>query len=207
MDRAHGPGPSNTDPTDERGNSVGEGCATTLASISSSPPGGAIDARQPSSIDGMVLFGWNAVEIRWNQNASGITMPDIVLTELGGDGVAPGVSGFSLVGPDVIRIDLDNRIEPGTRLIVTHRASCTRACLGYLPADANQDGLVSTNDINALIDSINLVPRRILPSYASDINRSGVTTGSDILRLIDLLNGADEFDVWITRELPTSPCE
>ena len=67
--------------------------------------------------------------------------------------------------------------------------------------------LDDTIDIHARIDSINPVPGRILPDYSSDIDRSGVTTGSDILRLIDLLNGADAFDVWITREWPASPCE
>ena len=64
-----------------------------------------------------------------------------------------------------------------------------------------------TDDINVLIDWINLVPGSVFPDYASDINRIGITSGSDILRLIDLLNGADAFDVWITRELPASPCE
>jgi len=88
---------------------------------------------------------------------------------------------------------------------VVFTATGRRWCLGYLPADASQDGLSATPDIGALIDSINLVPGRILPPYATDLNRSGATTSSDILREIDLLNGAGCFDVWITQSLPDCP--
>ena len=77
--------------------------------------------------------------------------------------------------------------------------------MGYLPADAGQDGTSAASDINALINSINLVPGFILPIYATDINRSTVTNGQDILRLIDLLNGADQFDPWIAKSLPGCP--
>ena len=77
--------------------------------------------------------------------------------------------------------------------------------MGYLPADASQDGLSAAGDINALINSINLVPGLVLPPHATDINRSGVTTGTDILRLIDLLNGAGSFSVWIAAGLPPCP--
>ena len=77
--------------------------------------------------------------------------------------------------------------------------------MGYLPADASQDGLSAAGDINALINSINLVPGLVLPIYATDINRSNVITGTDILRLIDLLNGAGDFDVWIARGIGACP--
>ena len=77
--------------------------------------------------------------------------------------------------------------------------------MGYLPADAGQDGVSAAGDINALINAINLVPGLDLPIYAADINRSGVTTGADILRLIDLLNGAGDFNPWIAQSLPPCP--
>ena len=79
--------------------------------------------------------------------------------------------------------------------------------MGYLPADASQDGLSAASDINALINSINLVPGFVLPLHATDINRSGQVNGQDILRLIDLLNGAGEFGVWIAAGLPACPSE
>ncbi len=50
------------------------------------------------------------------------------------------------------------------------------------------------------------VRQAALPDRAVDIDRSGETSGQDILRLIDLLNGASEFEVWITRSLPANPC-
>jgi len=193
---------ANSNQTDDNGNSIGDACETTMAVVSSTPPSGAIDARQPSDLSGAVPFGWNVLEIRMNQDATALASADFVLTEEGGDGVAPGIADFTVLPPDVVRITLDDRIEPGTRLVVTHRASCTRTCVGYLPSDANQDGLATASDINALIDSINLVPGRVLPDYATDIDRSGVTNAQDILRLIDLLNGAGQFDVWLSARLP-----
>ena len=181
---------------------------TSQSIVGSDPPSGAIDAREPHLVgDAGVVSGWDSVELTMS-GAPPVTanIADFSLSEVGGDGVPPTIIGASVTASSTIRLDFDAPIEPQTWTMVTHNASGSSICLGYLPADANQDGLSASNDIIALIDSINLVPGRILPDYATDINRSGVTTGSDILRLIDLLNGASEFDVWIARSLLASPC-
>ena len=77
-----------------------------------------------------------------------------------------------------------------------------RTCLGYLPGDANGDGLTTAGDVLSLVDALNEIPDRQLPLYSTDIDRSGDVTGNDVMRLIDLLNGAASFDTWITRSLP-----
>ncbi len=123
--------------------------------------------------------------------------------------VVAGTPGISNVVIDSVAstatVRLTDKITPGEWTCIEHTSSATQWCMGYLPADASQDGFSAASDINALIDSINLVAGRILPSYATDINRSGVTTGADILRLIDLLNGAGDFTPWITKALPACP--
>ncbi|MCH8148081.1 MAG: hypothetical protein IH987_08840, partial [Planctomycetes bacterium] len=106
----------------------------------------------------------------------------------------------------VAGLTLSEPIEPGAWTVFTHDATGWRTCLGFLPADVNGDRLSSTGDIGVLINAINGVLPTALPDHAVDINRSGVTSAQDILRLIDLLNGASEFDIWLTKSLPPNPC-
>ena len=171
------------------------------------PPNGAIYAREPHLIgDAGAVSGWDSIELIMNVAAVTASIGDFSLSETGGDGVAPSIIGVSILAGTSIRLDFDGPIETNAWTVVTHNASSTHTCIGYLPADAGQDSLSSAGDINALINSINLVPGFILPDYATDINRSGLTNGQDILRLIDLLNGADEFAPWIAQTLPDNPC-
>ena len=170
----------------------------------------AIDARQPHDLnDAGLTFGWDRMVMQLACNAA--TVPwsvfDFHVTSSGGN---IENRPASLVFDDMharLSVVLADRIPPGEWTCIEHVESGNRWCAGYLPGDANQDRLVTAGDINALIDSINLVPGRVLPNYASDMNRSGVTTTADILRLIDLLNGAGEFDPWIARSLPPCPSE
>lgn len=185
---------------------VGAGCGLEIDD--SVPPSGAIDAREPHGInDVAAVQGWDSIELIMNAASVTASAADFSLSETGGDGVAPLIIGASVLAGTSIRLDFDGPIETNAWTIVTHNASNTHTCIGYLPADAGQDGLASATDINALINSINLVPGSILPDYATDINRSGVTNGQDILRLIDLLNGAGDFTPWITQTIPGLPCE
>ena len=171
------------------------------------PPNGAIDAREPHLIsNATVVSGWDSIELIMSTVSVTASVSDFSLSEVGGDGVAPSIIGASVIAATTIQLDFDAPIEPGAWTVVTHNASGSSTCLGFLPADAGQDRLASAGDINALINSINLVPGFILPDYATDINRSGLTNGQDILRLIDLLNGADEFAPWIAQTLPDNPC-
>jgi len=121
-------------------------------------------------------------------------------------GVAPSVSDVLIDGAGgTATVILDDMIPPGQWTCIEHPASGEEWCMGYLPADAGQDGMSTAADINALIDAINLVPGHELPDYATDIDRSGATNAQDILRLIDLLNGAGDFDPWLGQALPTCP--
>lgn len=176
--------------------------------VTSEPPSGAIDAREPHSVsDANDLSGWSSVEIAMSGRVESCGVGDFSISEIGGGPPVPVVLTVDPVSEFSVRVDLDRPIEPGAWTVITHKSSGSKVCLGFLPADANQNLLSTTGDISALIDSINLVPGRILPDYATDINRSGITNGQDILRLIDLLNGADAFSVWITESLPANPCD
>ncbi|MCH8148556.1 MAG: hypothetical protein IH987_11265, partial [Planctomycetes bacterium] len=175
--------------------------------VAADPPKNAIDARQPHSInDAAAVMGWDSIELTMSETLVSVAPGDFSLSEVGDDGVAPSIiAAANLAGTDVL-LTFDRPIDPGAWTQITHNASGTSTCIGYLPADANQDGLSSAGDINNLINSINLVPGLILPEYATDIDRSGQTLGTDILRLIDLLNGAGAFDSWITQSIGASPC-
>jgi len=190
--------------------------ATFADGVSVSPapfdqPGNcAIDAREPHNInDTSNRNGWDRMVLSFSCDPTVIGM-------VAGDfsvgatraGETPGISDIMIDNiANTATVLLDDMITPGAWTCIEHLASGNRWCAGYLPGDAKLDGLVTGGDIIALIDSINLVPGRLLPNYATDINRSGVTTGADILRLIDLLNGAGEFDAWITRSLSLCPSE
>lgn len=170
------------------------------------PPNGAIDAREPHLIgDAGAVSGWDSIELTMSAASVTASVIDFSLTEVGGDGVAPSIIGASVIAATTIRLDFSAPIEPGAWTVVTHIASGSTTCLGFLPADASQNGAAAANDIDALISSINS-GRGSSPDYATDIDRSGETNGQDILRLIDLLNGAGEFNVWTTQTLPALPC-
>ena len=71
----------------------------------------------------------------------------------------------------------------------THILSGAAVCLGYLPADADQDGAVGAADMDYLIDCVNGDADPPCEMWQTDINRSGEGNAQDILRMIDLLNG------------------
>lgn len=168
----------------------------------------AIDARQPYAVGNVALTeGWDRMVLFFpcNPNEVGLDLFDLLISATPA-GVVPEIQSISIDSvANTATVHLDGPIAPGQWTCITHDFFAITWCAGYLPADASQDGLSAAGDINALIDSINVVPGRILPIYATDSNRSGVTTGADILRLIDLLNGAGDFDLWITRTLPACP--
>jgi len=159
---------------------------------SSVPPDGEIDARQPTSLDGSVTFGWDSVVLTFDNDASAVIMGDLAVTSSAG--VAPTVSGIAIAGTDVT-VTLSGPIPAGAWTQITYTPATSSICLGYLPGDANSDGTSSPADILAVIDSLNgILPR---PDYATDADRSGTPGPEDILRVIDLLNGAATFDAWL----------
>lgn len=188
--------------TNVDGGSLGLTAGTgAIAIVSSIPPHGAIDARQPSNVDGTNPVGWDSIDLAFSGPVAGLTDGDFTIDQLGGILPPPGIASVSVLDPNTLRVTLTSRIEPGARTTVTHTASGTSVTLGSLPADVNSDGTSSPVDILALIDSLNGVgvPR---PIWSTDINRSGLAEPSDILRVIDLLNGAGAFDVWNGVTLP-----
>ncbi len=176
--------------------------------VSSEPPSGAIDAREPHSVsDANDVSGWSSLEVTMGGTVESCGVDEFSISEIGGGPPLPVIVAVVPVSEFSVRLDLDRSIEPGAWTVITHKSSGSKVCLGFLPADASQDRLSAASDINALINSIDLVAGFGLPDYATDINRSGITNGQDVLRLIDLLNGAGAFNVWIAQSLPANPCD
>ncbi|MBU0719077.1 MAG: hypothetical protein KJ749_12570 [Planctomycetes bacterium] len=188
---------------------TGAGCCAEACAIgASNPPSGAIDARQPNPVDNDPANpqGWQAVALTFVScsDTSGMGAGDFTVTEVSGTAPVPVISSVE-ASTNPITLHFSSPLEPGAWTVITHNASGTKVCLGYLPGDTNQDKLVATADISYLIDCINLVAT--CAYYQTDIDRSNVTNPSDILREIDLLNGAGDLGTWITQSLPVSPCD
>ncbi len=182
----------------------------SAAIVSSSPASGSIDARQPHDLnDANIVFGWDVVDVDMPDCAVPTAQTgDFSVTKVGGDGgiSLPTITSVVPQDADTVRLTLSKPIEPGAWTVVTHVASGTKTCLGYLPGDVNASRGSTAADINALINSLNNVPGFVRPLFATDANRSGAPNASDILRVIDLLNGAAAFDPWLNKTLPPDPC-
>ncbi len=169
---------------------------------SSSPASNSIDARQPSDIDGQNPTGIRRVEIEFNGSIECVSpnRNDFLLSELGGNGIAPEIENIELLSDLRLALNLTEPLQLSTWLTVQYIPTGEQIRLGYLPADVNGDATSSPADILVLINSLTGVSVRAIES--TDINRSGLAESSDILRLIDLLNGAGAFDVWNGQSLP-----
>jgi hypothetical protein len=170
--------------------------------MSSVPPMHAIDARQPTDLNGSNVAGWSSFEIQFSGDVAGITTQDFEVSQNGGTGSPPEVIEVSPLGADSAAIVLSGAIEPGAWTELHHLPSGSSARWGFLPADVNGDGTSSPLDILDLIDSLNGLTDPPLPEWATDIDRSGAANPADVLRLIDLLNGAGSFEVWNGAQLP-----
>ncbi len=170
----------------------------SIAIQSSTPPNGAIDARQPSNINGTNPTGITSVVLHFNGPTAGLVAGDFQVSTdpVGG---TPSITQVNSNGNDAT-IVFNTFIPPGAWTRITHSVSATSTRIGYLPADVNGDRTAAPVDILAIIDSLNGVTPR--PLYSTDADRSGVPNPADILRVIDLLNGADAFIVWNGRTLP-----
>ncbi len=178
-----------------------DGGCTSITIASSSPPNGEIDARQPTSLDGTVTFGWDSVVLTFDADASAVTTGDLAVAST--SGVAPTISAINIAGTDVT-VTLSGPIPAGAWTSITYSPDGSSVCLGFLPGDVNADGTSTPSDILAVIDSLNgIIPR---PVFATDADRSGVAGPEDILRVIDLLNGASALDIWLDATLGASPC-
>ncbi len=199
MDVHLGPGTGGS--FDCNGNGIPDECDGSLVEIvTSDPPHGAIDARQPSDPGGTVVFGWDVVRLTLSVETAALRTTDLFLTQEGGAERAPHIRLVTQAAPGVFDVRLDKRISPAawTSLAPVCGASAVR--LGYLPGDVDGDGVSTARDILKLVDALNLLTT--LPAWSTDVDRSGATNSQDLLRLIDLLNGAGAFEAWNGRRLP-----
>jgi len=168
--------------------------------LSSDPPDGAIDARQPLDATGTIAQGWSEVTITFPRNLGGVASADFAVTQTVA-GAAPVILSVQPIDAFRVRVVLDRPIAPLAWTTITHVPTGTRIRLGYLPGDVNGDRTSAPVDILALIDSLNGVGP-ILPIWSTDIDRSNLAAPADILQEIDLLNGAGPYDAYNGATLP-----
>ena len=176
-------------------------CAEDVISIiSSNPPDGSIDARQPSEPDGSNEAGWDGIVLTFGNDASGVSIDDFTIESDPDPDAAPVIDSIEIAG-NTAALAFSSIIPAKNWTIVTHVASGTSARIGFLPGDVNNDGLSNANDVLALIDILNGVVDPP-PEYQTDTDRSGQTNPSDVLRVIDLLNGAGVYEAFNGASLP-----
>jgi thermitase len=169
--------------------------------VGGNPPHEAIDARQPLDPDTGEPAGWNTVELTLAEVEGGwlLEPDDVVVSETGGDGQAPGVAQILPAGSGKVQVRFDAPMEPGAWTRVSHPASRTSMRWGFLPADVDGDATSAAGDVLALVDVLNGTLSR--PLHATDLDRDGRVVPADILRLIDLLEGSGG-PAWRGRSLP-----
>lgn len=172
-----------------------------ISSISFDLPTGGIDARQPTSLDGSLVYGWQFIDVSFVGAGSDLLPSEFVVTQQGGNGQVPDVLFVIPQDEDTVSLLLSAPIHLAAWTTITHTCSGVSIRLGYLPGDVNGDGTTRPLDILSLIDSLNGVGET-RPIWSTDVDRSGQANPADILRLIDLLNGAEAFDVWHGVTLP-----
>ncbi|UCC30745.1 MAG: hypothetical protein JSU86_00410 [Phycisphaerales bacterium] len=173
------------------------GDVVTLRVISSDPPSGAIDARQPSRHGGPA-GGWNTVELTFNTDGAKPAVADFAIDD--GSASPPGIRGLESKGA-VVTMVLDRGIRAGRWTTISYKASGTGTRIGYLPGDVDNDGNISVHDMLALVDRSEGAAARAL--YRFDIDRNGESGVPDALRLIDLFAAPAAFRAALpTRETP-----
>ena len=113
----------------------------------------------------------------------------------------PTVDDVTIAGDGTITVHLSRPIEVAAWTTITHIPSGTGTRIGYLPSDADGNGLATPVDILSIIDGRNGIgdPR---PIWRTDIDRSQEPDAADLLRTVDLLNGGGAFDIFLNRALP-----
>ncbi len=175
--------------------------------LSSNPSACAIDARQPYSINGQNPTGWGGIELNFTASLANATDGDfeVQIDRLGENPqifVPDILSASQTVLLSFGQFPNIRIMSPGERFTIKHLGSGTKVSIGYLPADANNDGLSNSVDILKLIDALNGIVQPPYAIWQTDMDRSGQGNPADILRLIDLLNGAGAYEPWLGQSLP-----
>lgn len=163
------------------------GDVVTLRVISSDPPSGAIDARQPGQHGGRA-GGWDTVELTFNTDGARPAVADLAIDD--GSASPPGIRRLEPEGA-VVTMVLDRAIKAGRWTTITYQPSGTGTRIGYLPGDVDNDGDISVQDMLALVDRSEGAAAR--PLYQLDIDGDGESGVPDALRLIDLFAAPGAF--------------
>jgi hypothetical protein len=179
--------------------------------VGANPPRNAINARQPNNLDGSNPARVGNLVLTFDAPAAGMIPADFNVTVVG-PGATPTVVGVVSNGNDatlqfdgLVPIDRTATPPQGGWLVITHKASATSTCLGFLPGDVTNDRTTNSFDILRLIDCLNRAV--VCAPYQSDVDVTGITNTFDILREVDLLNGAGQLGAWNGRSIPPSPCQ
>ncbi len=176
---------------------------TPRSVVSSDPPIGAIDARQPSDPGGVSRSGWKSFDLTFSGEACLVTSSGLKVAQNGGTGRLPTIQSVQPLDARSVRVVLNTPIEAGAWTSLTERSTGAVFWVGNLPGDVDGNGLVEPSDVTRLMDALGGVGS--LPALRStDIDRSGAMTPADVLRAIDLLSGAGVYSAWNGRSLPPS---
>ncbi len=168
--------------------------------VASDPATGAVDARQPTELDGSGTAGWHMASATFDLDPTILSIGDFVVT-VDPPGPVVTIDSIDQVG-NTLTFHLDQSIPPVARTTITHSASGSGVSLGYLPGDVDGSGTSEALDVFILGDAIDEFPGGELPLHSADINRSGTADFEDMMRLLDLLNGADAYIVYDGLTLP-----
>ncbi len=184
-------------------NQLPDECELPFRIVYSDPSNGLIDPRQPSDSMGNINVGINGVYLQFNTAGLGMVPEEWMVSEIGGDGIAPGISYLQASSVGAVSFYLNSVLEPGTWTIFTHIPTGEAIRVGYLPGDVNGDGTSSPHDILTLLNiMLGVEPIQPGKEYYVDINRNGLLEPYDILRLIDLLLGNGVYESYFYQSLP-----
>lgn len=190
-----------------------------------SPPVAVVD--EPPASEGDQVQAADAVSVDQGIVQPQIGGPVTHIDQLGGiTDPSVGVTGLPMPvitsvtpGPgNSFMLTLDRPIVPGawTRLkaLVMDgdgvQASQNTIALGFLPGDANGDGIVEMQDLQALLGQLRMCAAAGTCSApaaltSADMNRDGTVNTQDLLRLVQLLNGVQTQNAWKGVSLPALP--
>lgn len=153
--------------------------AAVVRVMSSTPPTGAVDARNFSRRRG---GGWDRVALRFSTVPAELKPDDFAVDD--GTSNPPRIRSIE-VSDSTVTLILDGRLRSGSWTTITHKASSTGVRLGSMPGDVNADGRTDTSDLAVLLNQA--MGSEAFSLYRTDIDGDGTAGPSDALRIIDLL--------------------
>lgn len=166
----------------------------SIGILNSSPAPGSIDSAQPFvNIAPIVRQGWSTLELSFNGDPGALAVTDFEITQLGGSGATPTINSVTakLGIANTFILTLSGPINPQAYTKFKHIASNTHICLGFLPGDITQDGIVKgvTGVVDSDLDSLVDLFSRGQTNRISDINRDGITDMQDISEFVNMMRG------------------